>query len=57
MPNHGEAQVAGSANDLVHKLKICLKELRESQRWLLLIHVCPCSAPGWWALRRKGQTS
>ena len=32
LPNHGEAQAAESANDFVHKLKICLKELRESYR-------------------------
>src|SRR5690348_14180156 len=29
LPNHGEAQAAESTNDFVHKLKICLKELRE----------------------------
>ena len=26
-----------SATDFAHKLKICLKELRESYRWLLMI--------------------
>ena len=36
-PNHGEAQAAESQNDFIHKLKICLKELRETKRWLLLI--------------------
>ncbi len=35
--NHGEAQAAESQNDFVHKLRICLKELRESQRALRLI--------------------
>jgi len=35
--NHGEAQAAESANDFIHKLRICLKELRETQRWLKLI--------------------
>ncbi len=35
--NHGEAQSAESPNDFVHKMKICLKELRESQRALRLI--------------------
>ena len=34
LPNHGEARAAESLNDFVHKLKICLKELRESHRWL-----------------------
>jgi four helix bundle protein len=37
LPNHGEAQSAESRADFVHKLKICLKELRESHRWLKLI--------------------
>jgi len=36
-PNHGEAQAAESQNDFIHKLKICLKEFRETKRWLLLI--------------------
>ena len=29
--NYGEAQSAESKRDFVHKMKICLKELRESQ--------------------------
>ncbi len=45
LPNHGEAQAAESANDFVHKLKICLKELRESHRWLLLIQRVPLLRP------------
>ena len=45
LPNHGEAQAAESANDFVHKLKICLKELRESYRWLLLIQRVPLLRP------------
>ncbi|MBW2633791.1 MAG: four helix bundle protein, partial [Deltaproteobacteria bacterium] len=32
-PNHGEAQSAESPKDFIHKLRICLKELRETQRW------------------------
>jgi len=39
--NHGEAQAAESQNDFVHKLRICLKELRESQRALRLILKVP----------------
>ena len=31
LPNHGEAQAAESRADFVHKLKICLKELRETK--------------------------
>jgi four helix bundle protein len=38
LPNHGEAQAAESVADFVHKLHICLKELRESRRWLKLIN-------------------
>lgn len=41
--NHGEAQAAESAADFVHKLKICLKELRESKRALRLIRAVPLS--------------
>lgn len=37
LPNHGEAEAAESSDDFAHKLKVCLKELRESRRWLLLI--------------------
>lgn len=39
--NHGEAQSAESSNDFVHKMRICLKELRESMRWLRLIQRIP----------------
>ena len=37
MPNHGEGQSAESPADFVHKFQVCLKELRESKRWLRLI--------------------
>jgi four helix bundle protein len=40
-PNHGEAQAAESAKDFIHKLRISLKELRETQRWLKLIERVP----------------
>jgi four helix bundle protein len=36
-PNHGEAESAESRDDFLHKLKICLKELRETRRWARLI--------------------
>ena len=36
-PNHGEAEAAESRDDFIHKLKICLKELRETRRWGKLI--------------------
>ena len=38
LPNHGEAQAAESRDDFIHKMSICLKELRESKRRLRLIH-------------------
>ncbi|MBE9543636.1 MAG: four helix bundle protein [Proteobacteria bacterium] len=36
-PNYGEAQSAESRADFVHKMKVCLKELRETRVWLLMI--------------------
>jgi len=36
-PNYAEAHGAESKKDFIHKLGICLKELRESQCWLQLI--------------------
>lgn len=36
-PNYAEACGAESRKDFVHKLSICLKELRESHCWLQLI--------------------
>ncbi len=41
LPNHGEAQAAESPDDFVHKLKLCLKELRETWRWLRLAEKVP----------------
>jgi four helix bundle protein len=36
-PNHGEAESAESREDFIHKLQVCLKELRETRRWARLI--------------------
>ena len=36
-PNYGEARGAESKKDFVHKLKISLKELRETSVWLKII--------------------
>ena len=36
--NYGEALAAESRRDFIHKMSICLKELRESERALALIH-------------------
>ncbi|MGJ8639719.1 MAG: four helix bundle protein [Opitutaceae bacterium] len=41
LANHGEAQGAESPKDFIHKLKISLKELRETQRWLKLVKRVP----------------
>ena len=41
LANHGEAQGAESAKDFIHKLKISLKELRKTQRWLKLVTRVP----------------
>lgn len=35
--NYGEAQSAESRSDFIHKIKIVLKELRETKVWLLMI--------------------
>ena len=35
--NHGEIEAAESRKDFIHKLKVCLKELKESRRWLRLL--------------------
>ena len=35
--NYGEAQSAESQGDFIHKMKVCLKELRESRIWLKMI--------------------
>jgi four helix bundle protein len=36
-PNYGEAQSAESRSDFIHKMKISLKELRETRIWLLML--------------------
>jgi four helix bundle protein len=35
--NQGEVEAAESRKDFVHKLKVCLKELKETRRWLRLV--------------------
>jgi four helix bundle protein len=45
LPNHGEARDAESRADFLHKLKVCLKELRECERWLRLIREVPMVEP------------
>ena len=36
-PNYGEARSAESRRDFIHKMKIALKELRETMIWLKII--------------------
>jgi len=45
LPHHGEAQSAESRRDFIHKMKVCLKELREAKRWLRLIRRVPLLKP------------
>jgi len=44
-PNYGEAQSAESRKDFIHKMKIALKELRETLVWLLIIQRKPLVEP------------
>ena len=44
-PNYGEAQGAESRKDFIHKMKIALKELRESLIWLRIIERKPLCDP------------
>ena len=37
LSNHGEVEAAESRRDFLHKLRICLKELRETKQWLRLV--------------------
>jgi len=34
--NYGEAQSAESRPDFIHRMQVCLKELRETRVWLLM---------------------
>ena len=45
LSNHGEAPAAESVDDFIHKLSVCLKELKESRRWLRLIQRVPLLKP------------
>ena len=42
----GEAQSAESRGDFIHKMKVCLKELRETRIWLLMIIRANIIKPG-----------
>jgi four helix bundle protein len=45
LANHGDVQGAESRKDFIHKLSIRFKEMRESKRWLRLIHRVPLLTP------------
>ena len=36
-PNYAEAQSAESRQDFIHKMRVCLKELRETYVWLRMM--------------------
>ncbi len=44
-PNYAEAQAAESRSDFIHIMKVCLKELRETRTWLLIIQQKPLIKP------------
>jgi four helix bundle protein len=44
LANHGELQGAESRKDFIHKLGVCLKEIREARRSPRLIHRVPLLA-------------
>jgi len=44
-PNYAEAQGAESRNDFIHKMRVSLKELRETRVWLLIIQRKPLIKP------------
>ncbi len=44
-PNYGEAQSAESRKDFIHKMKVALKELRETNIWLKIIERKPLCPP------------
>jgi four helix bundle protein len=46
LSHHGEAQAAESPEDFRHKMKLALKELKESWRWLRLIERSEIISPG-----------
>ncbi len=43
--NYGEVQSAESRRDFIHKLGICLKELRETRTWLKFVGKMGLSQP------------
>jgi four helix bundle protein len=44
-PNYGEAESAESRSDFIHKMKVCLKELRETKIWLIILLLSKLQKP------------
>jgi four helix bundle protein len=44
-PNYSEACAAESRRDFIHKMKVCLKELRETHTWLTIVRRKPLIEP------------
>ena len=44
-PNYSEACAAESRRDVIHKMKVCLKELRETHTWLTIVQRKPVIEP------------
>ena len=43
--NYGEVQSAESRRDFIHKLGVCLKELRETRTWLKFVREMDLTSP------------
>ena len=49
--NYGEARAAQSMADFIHKMRICLKELRETDVWLQFVTALSSDEISWRGLR------
>ncbi|MEZ6041854.1 MAG: four helix bundle protein [Planctomycetaceae bacterium] len=56
-PNYGEARAAESRRDFVHKMKVCLKELRETLICCASSNAKSCVHPNDWRTSSKNATS
>ena len=51
--NYAEASAAESRRDFVHKLQVCLKELRETSVWLQFVEELGGDGPSLVAIRKE----
>ena len=51
--NYGEARAAESNADFIHKMKVCLKELRETDVWLQFLIALSTDSTAWNHLRAE----